>query len=100
MIYAVRISPLAIEDLVTLHRWVSSEADFATAAAYLDKIEERIGSLAQFPDRGTPRDDMVSGLRTLAFERRLVIAYMVDGGTVNVLRVINAARDLPSFFVN
>ncbi|WEK43405.1 MAG: type II toxin-antitoxin system RelE/ParE family toxin [Candidatus Sphingomonas colombiensis] len=100
MIYAVQLSPLAIEDLIELHRWVSDETDPATASGYLDRIEERIASLSQFPDRGTPRDDLITGIRTLAFERRLLVAYMVDGSIVTVLRVINAARDLASLFTN
>lgn len=100
MIYAVQLSPLAIEDLIDLHRWVSGEADTATADGYLDRIEERIAKLSRFPNRGTPRDDLIAGLRTLTFERRLVIAYMPDGETVTVLRVINAARDLAPIFAN
>jgi len=96
MIYTVQLSAFAIEDLVALHQWVDAEAGRATADAYLDRVEERIASLADFPGRGTPRDDLVSGLRTLTFERRLLIAYMVDPDVkaVNVLRIINAARDL------
>ena len=102
MIYAVQLSALAIEDLVALHHWVNAEAGRATADAYLDRVEERITSLADFPGRGTPRDDLVTGLRTLTFERRLLIAYMVDPGvsTVHVLRIINAARDLEPLLGN
>lgn len=100
MIYAVQLSLLAIEDLIDLHRWVSGETDSATANGYIDRIEERIASLSQFPDRCTPRDDLIPGLRTLAFERRLVIAYMVDGGIVTVLRVVNAGRDLVPILAN
>jgi toxin ParE1/3/4 len=100
MIYAVQLSPLAIEDLKELHHWISTEADANTASGYLDRIEERLASLSQFPERGTPRDDLINSLRTMAFERRLVIAYMVDDKpkVVTVLRIINAKRDLPSLF--
>jgi toxin ParE1/3/4 len=102
MIYAVQLSPLAIEDLKELHLWISAEADANTASGYLDRIEERLASLSQFPERGTPRDDLIQGLRTAAFERRLVIAYMVDDSprVVTVLRIINARRDLQPVFGN
>jgi toxin ParE1/3/4 len=94
MTYEVQLSALAIEDLIALHQWVSAEADIPTADSYLARIEERIAALADFPHRGSPRDDLIAGLRTLTFERRLLIAYSVAGQVVTVQRVINALRDL------
>jgi hypothetical protein len=38
------------------------------------------------------------GFRTLAFERRLIIAYEVESTAVTVLRVISGARDLGRLF--
>ncbi|AMK26035.1 MULTISPECIES: type II toxin-antitoxin system RelE/ParE family toxin [Sphingobium] len=90
----VQLSALAIEDLIALHQWVSVEADIPTADGYLTRIEEGIAALADFLHRGSPRDDLVEGLQTLTFERRLLIAYNVDGNVANVQRVINAFRDL------
>ncbi|MFC4257178.1 type II toxin-antitoxin system RelE/ParE family toxin [Croceibacterium xixiisoli] len=85
---------MAIEDLIALHQWVSTEADSDTADAYLARIEQRVATLAEFPERGSPRNDLANGLRTLAFERKLLIAYQVDGNRVTVQRIINAQRDL------
>jgi toxin ParE1/3/4 len=99
MTYDVQLSALAIEDLIALHQWVRVEADFPTADGYLARIEERIAALADFPHRGSPRDDLVAGLRTLTFERRLSIAYNVDGTVVTVQRV-NAFRDLAPILQN
>ncbi|WP_323809482.1 type II toxin-antitoxin system RelE/ParE family toxin [Sphingobium baderi] len=100
MTYDVQLSALAIEDLIALHQWVSAEADIPTADGYLARIEERIAALADFPHRGSPRDDLIAGLRTLTFERRLLIAYSVDGQVVTVQRVINALRDLAPILEN
>lgn len=100
MTYGVQLSALAIEDLIALHQWVSAEADIPTADGYLARIEERIAALADFPHRGSPRDDLIAGLRTLTFERRLLIAYSVDGKVVTVQRVINALRDLAPMLQN
>lgn len=96
----MQLSALAIEDLIALHQWISTEADILTADGYLARIEERIAALADFPHRGSPRDDLIAGLRTLAFERRLLIAYSVDGQIVTVQRVINALRDLAPILDN
>jgi len=98
MSHQVRLSELAISDLVALHHWITAEADAAIAGEYIDRIEIRIAALVDFPDRGTPRNDLAPGLRTLSFERRLLIAYRVDGGTVLVLRVISAQRELAPLF--
>lgn len=100
MTYDVQLSALAIEDLIALHQWVSVEADIPTADGYLSRIEERIAALADFPQRGSPRNDLVAGLRTLTFERRLLIAYNVDGKVVTIQRVINAFRDLAPILRN
>lgn len=99
MIYEVKLSAFAIDDLIELHRRLSTEADPATASAYIDRIEERMTGLKEFPHRGTPRDDLVEGLRTLSFERRIVIAYRVEGAEVTVLRVLDGARDLAAIFM-
>jgi toxin ParE1/3/4 len=34
-------------------------------------------ALATFPERGTRRDDILPGLRTIGFERRATIAFRV-----------------------
>lgn len=94
MIYAIQLSALAIEDLIALHRWVSVEADIRTADGYLARIEKRIAAFTDFPHRGSPRNDLAAGLRTLTFERRLLIAYTVDGQVVTIQRVVNVFRDL------
>lgn len=100
MTYDVQLSALAIEDLIALHQWVSVEADIPTADGHLTRIEERIAALADFPQRGSPRNDLVAGLRTLTFERRLLISYNVDGKVVTIQRVINAIRDLAPILRN
>lgn len=94
MTHEIRLSALAIEDLLALHDWIASQADRRTADAYLDRVEMRLAALGDFPERGTPRDDLALGLRTLSFERRLVIAYQVGEAQVLVLRVISGQREL------
>ncbi len=100
MTYNVQLSALAIEDLITLHQWINAEADLSTADSYLARIEERVAALADFPHRGSPRDDLIAGLRTLTFERRTLIAYTVDRSIVTVQRIISASRDLAPVLQN
>lgn len=94
--YVVRLSARATEDLIAVYRWIASEADTSVADAYLDRVEAKIATLATYPKRGTRRDDLSAGLRTIAFERRLLIAYRFREERVDVLRIVNAARDVGS----
>ena len=98
MTHQVRLSALAIEDLAALRQWIEGQSDRQIADAYLARIEARLASLSDFPARGTPRDDLAPGIRTLSFERRLVIAYAVQARTVLVLRVISGQRELAPLF--
>jgi toxin ParE1/3/4 len=49
--------------------------------------------LAPFPLRGTARDDIRPGLRTIGFRRRAVVAFVVGDDAVVVLGVFYGGRD-------
>jgi toxin ParE1/3/4 len=85
--------PAAQADLLALYDWIADQADPTTALAYTTKIEAHAQRLSQFPDRGTPRDDLVTGLRTVPHRRRVTIAYRVLDDCVEVLRLIAAGQD-------
>jgi len=69
-----------------------------TAAGYVRRIVARCDRLADFPSRGTRRDDLAPGIRTISFERRLLIVYRSVNDEVTVLRVLHGARDVPTVF--
>jgi toxin ParE1/3/4 len=88
----------ALDDLQSIFVYVASGSDPATAVVYDQRIREACLRIADFPHRGTPRDDLLSGLRTLSFERRGTIAYQVDGDTVRILGILHHGRDLNRAF--
>jgi len=47
-------------------------------------------------ERGAARDDIRPGLRLLAFERRVSIAFLIEGERVVILRILNAGRQFGS----
>lgn len=98
MSFAVVVGPRALEDPQAIHRWIMHGADADVADAYLNRIEAACHRLADFPLRGTPRDDLVGGLRTITFEGRATIAYTVTGDLVTILRVLHRGRDLGGAF--
>lgn len=85
--------PRAQDDLLALYDWIADRADPDTALAYTSGIEAHAAKLATFPERGTPRDDLMPGLRTTPYRRATLLAYRVVEGNVEILRVIQAAQD-------
>ena len=63
--YRIVWRPQARNDLLALYEWIAGEADPDTAFEYTRLIEAHAARLAQFPGRGTPRGDLVPGLRTI-----------------------------------
>jgi toxin ParE1/3/4 len=59
---------------------------------YAGRIEQACLGLADFPLRGTPRDDIRPGVRVMAFRRRVLIAYAVAGQEVTILRILYGGR--------
>ena len=49
-------------------------------------------ALASFPERGTRRDDILPGLRTIGFEHRASIAFRVTGEQVEIMAIAYAGR--------
>ncbi|CAO3455819.1 type II toxin-antitoxin system RelE/ParE family toxin [Azospirillum largimobile] len=94
MNYSVQFSPEAQSDLLDLYDHVAEQAGEARALAYLERIERHCMRLAIFPQRGTLREDVRSGLRIIGFERRVAVAFHVQGRMVTILRVLYGGRDL------
>ena len=95
----VVFSPEAQDDLRQLTLYVAERSGAARAIAYLDRIEAWCFDLCDFPERGTRRDDLWPGLRTMSFERRITIAFTVTSSGVTILRVLYGGRDLEAAFV-
>ena len=100
MNYRIEWHVLARADLFDIYDWIAEHADPQTAYAYTARIERRCESLSAFPHRGTPRDHLEPGLRSITFERRVIIAYRVEKDRVLILRLIRTARDIAAQFAN
>jgi toxin ParE1/3/4 len=88
--------PQAEADLLALYRYIAEASGFDIAGDYIDRIEIACMSLATFPNRGTKRDDLSLGLRTIAFERRITIAYRVLKTCVEIVTIAYGGRDFES----
>jgi len=91
--YRVGLGEPAYEDLAGIWAWIASEAGRETADAYRTRLLEFLAKLEDFPRRGTPRDDLRPGIRSLVFERTFTVFYRIDGSFVAILRIVHGARD-------
>lgn len=95
VLYKIVFRPLAENDFVALYRYIAENSSRDRADAYIGRIEHACMALADFPFRGTQRDDLYPGLRITGFERRASIAFVVEDDTVRILRIFYGGRDFP-----
>ena len=95
MAFKVVFRGSAERDLANLYRYIrDANNDPAPAARYIQEIRSYCERFSDFPERGTRRDDIKQGLRTVGFERRATIVFRVQGNTVRILRVLYGGRNL------
>ena len=87
-------SPEAERQLEAIRAYVAGQASPAVANAYVDRIVAHCGKLGHTPWGGTPRDDLRPGLRSLSFERRLIILHRTLGDRVIIIALAYGGRDL------
>ncbi len=93
--YTLRYLPIAEEDLISILDWIAKDSP-TRALKFVDKLEEKIGKLENFPMLGRiPRHSKLRdyGYRVLIIESYLVF-YIIRKNTIEVHRVIRASRDL------
>ena len=93
MAHRVVLRPDAVADLKSIFTYVAEQAGFDAAARYDRRLRDACGTLADFPNRGTPREDLAPGLRSIPFERRATIYYVVEREAVRIVRILHAGRD-------
>jgi toxin ParE1/3/4 len=91
--FEVRFRPFAEEDLFGLYRYIAQHAGRTIAGNYIERIEAVCMALETFPERGTRRDDIRPGIRTMGFERRATIVFRVLEQEVVIIRIFYGGQD-------
>lgn len=94
--HRIVFTPEARDQLDSLHAYISTAADAEIASRFVGGIIDHIATLTDFPNRGTPRDDIRVGLRTLPWRRRVTIAFMAEKIEVVVIGIFYGGRDFES----
>ena len=94
----VLFTPVAERQLDCLHQYIAERASERTADGYVGRIVAFCQSLNAFPLRGSARDDLLPGLRTIGFERRATIAFTVTDAAVLIEGVYYGGQDFETNF--
>lgn len=95
MAYRIKLLPEAEDDLAAIYTYIRDNASPAIARGYVLRIQAFLRGFDTFPERGTPRDDIRPGLRIVGFERRVTIAFVVEGDQVIFSNILYGGRQLP-----
>jgi toxin ParE1/3/4 len=94
----VIFSPEAALDVSNLYDYIAKRSGSARAIGYVSRIEAYCREFRLFAERGTKRDEVRPGLRTVGFERRITIAFHVEPEFVVIDRILYGGRDLKRAF--
>jgi plasmid stabilization system protein ParE len=96
MIHQVHYLPEAEAHLVALYDYLAAEASPKIANDYVGRLIGICESLSHHPERGVSRSDIRPGLRTIAYQKRAVIAYSLIGDVVTIIGIFTGGRDYAS----
>ena len=80
------------EDLLDIWAYIAADNPTAADRVY-DRIDTKCRLLRDHPELGPGRPDIAEGARMLVIGRWLALYRLTEGG-VQVVRIIDAARDL------
>jgi toxin ParE1/3/4 len=94
--YRVTFSRHALTDLASIRTHIARARTSAFADSFVDRIVSYCQSFSEFPHRGTLRDEIRPGLRTVGWRRTVTVAFRVNSTTeeVLILGVLYRGRDL------
>ena len=94
MARSVVFAPEALADLRSLYDIIADASLPTRAFDYVEGLRRYCLGFADFPERGTQRDAIRPGLRTLGYRRRVTVAFHVTEREVVIDRLLYGERDL------
>jgi len=95
--FKVKLSDLAIEDLVKIEDYTAKIWGEAQAKVYVNKLKERIYWLAGHAMAGKKRDEPGKDLYSFPEERHIIF-YRLNGDMLEVARVLHQSMDIEHQF--
>ena len=89
----LRLSALAVQDLVDIRTWGFHEHGAVAAERHLAGFEQVFDRLRRHPEAGQERPEFALGIRSIPHRPHRVL-YRLMAGTVVIERIIHLARDV------
>ena len=94
-----RLTEPAIQDIEQIADYIARQSGLDQGDRFLNKLDAKFVKIAQFPNLGRQRDEILPGLRSLPMDNYLIL-YMVIGQDVEIFRVVSGYRDLSALFTD
>ena len=92
------VRPQALTDLDDIFDYIAEDS-LDRAIGFIRKLYEQLEKLAANPNMGRRRDELLPELRSFPYGNYLIFYLPLDDG-VDIVRVLNGARDLEALFQN
>jgi len=99
MIPAFRLTEPAMRDIEQIADYIARESGLAQADRFLTRLDAKFSKIAQFPNLGRQRDEVLPRSRSFPMDRYLIL-YIPESHGVDILRVVSGYRDLPALFID
>lgn len=88
------IASAALADLRSIREYTLERFGAAQEKAYLDGLWRKFEEILDSPEKWRKRDDLFPGCQ-IAAQGRHVILFRIRGATLQIVRVLHSAMDLP-----
>ncbi|MCL1472112.1 type II toxin-antitoxin system RelE/ParE family toxin [Argonema antarcticum] len=92
-----RFTAPASRDIETIIDLIADNSGFDAAERFLKKVNQKCNNLANFPNMGRRRDELLQELRSFPVDDYLIFYRPIEGG-IEILRVVSGYRDLSALF--
>lgn len=88
--------PRASDDIGEIWDYIAADSE-AAADSWVDRLDAKLRLLAREPVIGRKRDELASGLRSVAFGRYTIFYEQMPDG-IAITRLLHSARDIDAQF--
>lgn len=92
----LHITAQARADFREIHDYIAKD-NIDAASSFIDRLEARCYKLPEMPGVGRKRDDLATGLRSVA-EGDYLIFYLVLNDFIEIVHVLHGRRNLQKVF--
>jgi toxin ParE1/3/4 len=94
-----RLTEPAVRDIEQIADDIARKSGLAQADRFLTRLDAKFSKIAQFPNLGRQRNEILPELRSFPIDQYLIL-YIPKSQNVDILRVVSGYRDLSALFAD